>query len=426
MPTDPGRRALLAGLVAAGLVPVAACAPLPVAPPSRGATLFIPGYRTRGVEPVAEPADSRARRRAGMAGATLLSRLSPAGDLRQAVFPLIGHDLAIAPDGRTGVMARMGNSGRAGESHHVLFDAATLEIRATGEPPARGWRGGGHGVFLPQGGPLLTAERAPAGPYAGRPAAHFGRIAIRDPQTLRLLDWIPCHGIDPHEIRLSADGRQVLAANYGSVADEGSDRPGVPRRVVEASVTVTELATGALLDKVVVPDPGVELRHLARAAGGQVFGICCRLDRPGSDAALQAELDGGAPDATADDGAYLPAAPVLVANGAARVLAGALPPGQLRHGLSVEHDPAHDEFLATFPSSHRLLVFADDGRLRRTIDTRDFGLRHPCGLALLTDGTYAVAGYAQGVQVLACGSHRPLRRLAADIALHGHSHMTAA
>jgi hypothetical protein len=424
MPTDPGRRAFLGALAAAGLVPLAACAPRPDAPASRGATLFIPGFRARDLDLSGEPADSRARRRVVMAGTTLLTRLAPDGSLRQAVYPIIGHDVAIAPDGATGLMARMGNSGRHGEAHHVLFDAATLELVAEGPPPVAGWRGGGHGVFLP-GGPLLTAERAPAGPYAGHPQAHYGRIALRDPRNLRLIDTIPCHGIDPHEIRLSADGRQVLAANYGSVADQGTDRIGVPRRVVEASVTVTDLTSGRLVEKVVTRDPGVELRHLALAAGGQVFGIRCRLDQQGTDAALQADLDGGTPDATADEGAYLPAAPVLVADGAAQVLAASLPPDQLRHGLSVEYDPTQGEFLATFPSSHRLLIFAATGRLRRTIDTRALGLRHPCGLALLDDGTYAVAGYRQGVLVLTRGSHQPVRHLATDTPLHGHSHMTA-
>lgn len=425
MPTDPGRRALLGALAAAGLVPLAACTPRLGDLPSRGATLFIPGFDTRGVDPQDEPPDSRARRRAGMPGTTLLTRLTPDGTIRQAVFPMIGHDVAIAPDGRSGLMGRMGNSGRSGEAHHLLFDAATLQMIATGRPPAPGWRGGGHGLFLP-GGLVLTAERAPSGPYAGRPEAHFGRIAVRDAATLRLLDWFPCHGIDPHEIRLSADGRQVLAANYGSVAEDGQTRLGVPRRVVEASVTVTDLASGALVEKVVTTDPGVELRHLALGAGGQVFGIRCRLGARGADAALQADLGEDGPDLTADEGTYLPAAPVLVRDGAARALAGHLPPGQLRHGLSVEYDPEHDEFLATFPSSHRVLVVSGAGRLRRSIDTRPLGLRHPSGLALLANGAYAVAGYREGVLVLARGTHRPLRALGAQIRLHGHSHMTAA
>jgi hypothetical protein len=425
------RRAFMAAL-GAGLAGLAGCAPSsqPLAGVPKGDRLFIPGYRTKDARIAGQPAlgllPGLGPKAAG--DTTLLTRVDPDGAVVQAIYPITGHDVTISPDGRVGFFGRMGVAEIRGGAHHIAFDPDTLEEVARGKPLKTGWRGGGHGLFLPDGSALLTAERAPLTGYRQHPEAHYGRIALRDPITLRVIDSIPCHGIDPHEIRLMPGGRQIAVANYGSVAAPGTADLSVPRRVVEACVTIVDLESGALVARHRSTGPEVELRHLALAADGGLFGIRVRLGPPGSEAA------GAGPqpetDLTADPGeVYLPAAPLLVVAGAAGVTAGSgTEPDHLRHGLSVEYDPAADEFIATFPSSHRLMVFdARSGDLRQDIDTARLGLQYPCGLALLADGqTYAVAGYWQDVMLFQRGSHRPLRRLTRHPVLYGHSHMTAA
>ncbi|MBS0124369.1 DUF1513 domain-containing protein [Thetidibacter halocola] len=424
------KRDLLKGLAAAAFAPLAACE---TADPEKSgpvlssrAAVFFPGYRTDDARLLGEPADSRRRR--GVDGPrTMLTRVGADGSVRQAVFPVIGHDVAIAPDGSVGFLGRMGDGGGDGAAHHVAFDPVTLEMVATGLTPGPGWRGGGHGVFVP-GGPLLCAERAPMTAYSGSPERHFGRVSVRDRQSLALLGSFSCHGIDPHEIRLSEDGRHVVLANYGSVAGQGQDDLSVPRRVVAPCLTVVEIATGRLVERIAVAAPETELRHLALRPDGTAFGIRCRLAPEGADAPWLRKLGLDETDRTADPGeSYLPATPVLASRGTARTLAAQEPPAHLRHGLSVEYDALHDEFIASFPSSHRLIVFSGGGEVRHSIDTRDFGLAYPCGVTLMPGETfYAVAGFWRGLRLMRRGDHRPEHALATGAAFRGHSHITAA
>ncbi|MHA6324303.1 DUF1513 domain-containing protein [Roseivivax sp. CAU 1753] len=430
------RRSLLIGLSALATTSLTGCdtgsGHVQAPDVTRGAhtwsAIYVPGYALQGVVPENEPADSRRRRQRAEQG-TLLTRIAPDGTVRQAAFPVIGHDVAISPDGRVGFFGRMGYKSRGSTAHHVIFDPETLEMIGTGRPPGSEWRGGGHGVFLPEG-PLLTTERAPMAAYSGRPEAHHGRLSLRDPMTLREIASISSHGIDPHEVRLLPDGRHVAVANYGSVAAEGDTRLSAPRRVVAPSVTVIDIASGALVDAYRTDDPDMELRHIALGAEGRILGIRARLAPEGADRALQRDLGDGPKDITAEGAtAFLPAAPLLFHAGAqdGQPLAQGRPEAELRHGLSVEYDPRHDEFIASFPSSHRLMVFdGRTGRLRHSIDTRAHGLRYPCGIALLPgQDLYAVAGFWENLLMFRRGTHRPERALSHRPLLYGHSHMTA-
>jgi len=191
---------------------------------------------------------------------------------------------------------------------------------------------------------------------------------------------------------------------------------------------VLDLRSGALVARHMSTDPEHELRHLA-LGGDSILAIRARLGDEAADDGFQSALGEQPRDITAEPGeSYLPAAPLLLSPRFVRSLDQTAPEADLRHGLSVEHDPVHDEFIASFPSSHRLIVFdACSGAVRRSLDTRTLGLRHPSGIALLPDGRhYAVAGYWRGLHVFERGSHTHQRRLSHNPVLYGHSHMTAA
>ena len=67
----------------------------------------------------------------------------------------------------------------------------------------------------------------------------------------------------------------------------------------------------------------------------------------------------------------------------------------MRHGLSIRYDERHDEAIATYPSTHHVMVFdGATGAVSKQIDTRTVGLRYPVGVTFLPDGKhYAVTGH---------------------------------
>ena len=61
---------------------------------------------------------------------------------------------------------------------------------------------------------ISTAARPSSFPSARPPRPirasfekHYGRLTVRDPKTLKIAETYSTHGIDPHDIRLTADGK---------------------------------------------------------------------------------------------------------------------------------------------------------------------------------------------------------------------------
>ncbi len=400
-----------------------------------GAAVWVPGYEpgaatANGVPLVANRRIARAVRDPSKPH-RLLSRIGMDGGVRQALLPAHAHDVAIAPDRSVGVLCGFE------AADQVAFDPLTLDLVASAPAFGEGWRGGGHAAYLDDGRSVLISERAPRRARDGGPIdAHFGRITIRDADTLRVRESYSTHGIDPHEIVLVENGRYLVAANYGSLPRDGERSLAVPRHVVEASVTIVDMADGRLLDKRVTSTRDLEVRHLAVGGLARIFAIQARL---GSEADLARVTAGDAlaegVDITSEPGiAYLPAATLKLAGGARRGAMTAQPMGSaadralMRHGLSIVYDPIHDQAIATFPSAHAVMAF--DGASGETVsrlDGRGVGLRFPCGITLLPDGVhYAVTGYWENLYVFERGSHRLVRDLCLYPAFFGHSHVTAA
>lgn len=235
----------------------------------------------------------------------------------------------------------------------------------------------------------------------------------------------------PHDLCLTADGRHVVVANYGSTAWP-SGRPAPAEGLdfgVEPCVTVLDAATGALLDKRVGTDVRAEVRHIAAPRLDFVVGMQVRAT---SFAEAQRVLGGRNEIYEADPSdreglGYLPV-PLLVADTSRpdgqtrRVLAD--DPLRMIRGQSIIADPVHDEVICTYTSSNTIAVLGGDGALRRIIATDRLGLRWPRGLALLPDGeTYAVAGDWEGIFVFRRGTHELVREACLYETLYGHSHL---
>ncbi|MCS6781457.1 MAG: DUF1513 domain-containing protein, partial [Geminicoccaceae bacterium] len=228
-----GRRAVLVGATA-GLFAASTGASDCAAAAERGAALLVPGYRPDRARlrgwPIAHHADLARGVPADWSGPrTLLTRVGPDGSVRRVVLPIAIHQVAVAPDRRRAFVSSL-----EGESF-LFLELAHLEVEALFAPHAPGFVGGGHAVWSPEGAVVYVTERRAPRPFSGDPAAHEGRVVVRDGRDGRVLAVWPSGGIAPHDIALLPDGRTLAVAHYGS-PDSGRGPHGpVAPGVVEPS-----------------------------------------------------------------------------------------------------------------------------------------------------------------------------------------------
>jgi len=428
------RRSLLTG---GALLAFAATAPADAAPTPKKTTrqdlkdvaVYVPGYFPDSAHANGKPlAKNRRFNRAirGQSVNKMLTRVGFDGSIRQTLLPVAAHDVEVAPDRSIGVLCSMDGE------QHTAFDPDTLELAAIGPSLGDGWHGGGHAVYLDGGKTVILSERAPSTPYQGNLAKHYGRLTVRDPRTLKIAETYSTHGIDPHDIRLTADGKYIVAANYGSTISGKTGKFTIPRGVVQASITVVEVSSGKLVDKRITGRGDTELRHLAAGRLDRIFAIQARYGSDYADARQRAG-DGVAyeSDITTDPGYNYMSAATLKYDAASKRLSkmgDAASLELMRHGLSIRYDDKHDEAIATYPSTHHVMVFdGATGAVSNVLDTRTVGLRYPAGLTFLPDGRhYAVTGHWENMFVFERGTHRLVRELCLYPIFFGHSHITAA
>jgi hypothetical protein len=421
---------LAAATPAASAVPPEARKPGAVPRKLKNVAVYVPGYYPDHAFANGKPVSSNRRFNRNLPDTNglqkMLTRIGFDGSIRQTLLPVAAHDVEVAPDRSIGVLCSM--DGR----NHTAFDPDTLEMAALAPSFSEGWNGGGHAVFLDGGRTVVMSERAPTAVYQGKPEAHYGRLTIRDPRTLKIADSYSTHGIDPHDIRLTTDGKYIVAANYGSTVSAKTGAHTVPRNVVEASITVVELSSGKLVDKRKTGRGKVELRHLAAGNLDRIFAIQALYGSDREDARIHAE-DNVAyeADMTTEPGQNYMSVATLKYDASRKTIGkmGDRAANRLmRHGLSIRYDERHDQVLASYPTTHQLMIFdGATGAIVERVDTRIFGMRYPCGITLLPDGVhYAVTGHWENLFVFERGSHRLVRELCRYPMFFGHSHITSA
>lgn len=428
------RRSLLTG---GAILALAATAPAEAAPaaanPSkkdlRNVAVYVPGYFPDSAYANGKPLTANRRFNRAIKGQPvykMLTRVGFDGSVGQTLLPVAAHDVEVAPDRSIGVLCSMDGE------QHTAFDPETLELAAIGPSLGDGWRGGGHAAYLDGGKTVILSERAPYLPYQGKLDRHYGRLTIRDPKTLKITETYSTHGIEPHDIRLTADGKYIVAANYGSTVSAKTGAFTIPRDVVQASITVIELSSGRLVDKRVTGRSDTELRHLAAGRLDRIFAIQARYGSDHDDARqLKGENVAYESDVTTDPGYNYMSAATLKYDAARNRLTrmgDAKSTRLMRHGLSIRYDERHDEAIATYPTTHHVMVFdGATGAVSNMLDTRTVGLRYPAGVTFLPDGRhYAVTGHWENMFVFERGTHKLVRELCLYPVFFGHSHITAA
>ena len=109
----------------------------------------------------------------------MITRVGMDGSIRQTLLPVNAHDIEVAPDRSIGVLC--GFEG----AEHCSFDPETLEMAGIAPSFREGWRGGGHAAYLDGGRTVIISERSPKQQAKGGLEHLYGRLTIRDPQTLQ-------------------------------------------------------------------------------------------------------------------------------------------------------------------------------------------------------------------------------------------------
>ena len=175
--------------------------------------------------------------------------------------------------------------------------------------------------------------------------------------------------------------------------------------MVQASITVVEVSSGKLVDKRVTGKGEIELRHLAAGRLDRIFAIQARYGSDHDDSRqLRGENIAYESDITTDPGYnYMSAATLKYDASRNRLtkMGDAKSTKLMRHGLSIRYDERHDEAIATYPTTHQVMVFdGATGAVSKSLDTRTVGLRYPAGVTFLPDGRhYAVTGHWENMFV---------------------------
>ena len=120
----------------------------------------------------------------------------------------------------------------------------------------------GHGAFSADGSLLYATESCLDRNFAGV-------LVVRDAKTFAELGTLPTHAASPHDCRLIDDGKTMVVANGGGAIHE---------KAVPACVTYIEIASGKLLERVLLGSPRVNAGHVDITSAGDLAVVSAPRD----------------------------------------------------------------------------------------------------------------------------------------------------
>ncbi|MDN3721093.1 DUF1513 domain-containing protein [Roseibium salinum] len=181
--------------------------------------------------------------------------------LAEISLPGRGHGIAVAPDrSRFAAFAR-----RPGTFAVVVRPFADTRPELLTSEPGRHFYG--HGCFSADGRLLYAVEND----YA----ATRGVIGVYDAsgRETRRVGELETHGVGPHDILLSADGRTLIVANGGIETHPERGREKLNLGTMAPSVVFLDAGTGDLLASHALETSlhQLSLRHMALDGAGRVW-----------------------------------------------------------------------------------------------------------------------------------------------------------
>ena len=185
-------------------------------------------------------------------------RVDADGSVRYAA-PLAerGHDSILSPD--RSVVTVVGRRPRR-TLHQFRWRDGTL-LRTTETPGNRHLYG--HALYSADGRWLYTSEN--------NLDDGSGVIVVRDAKTLEVAHEFSSHGIGPHEMRWSDNGRSLIVANGGIATHPDYGRAPLNVDSMAPSLVKIEVKTGALTDKRTPAFSKSSVRHIDVLADGETL-----------------------------------------------------------------------------------------------------------------------------------------------------------
>ena len=184
-------------------------------------------------------------------------------ELFSTILPSRGHDIA-----RRHTKPEACIFARRPGNWAIIVDTDTGLVRKTliCEPGRYFY---GHGVYSPNGQLLFATENLNG--------QKEGRIGLYDATNdYRRIGEISSHGIGPHDISLSTDGRTLIIANGGIVTNPATGRDNIDPDGMKPSLAFVDWNEGeATAALALAPDlRKLSIRHLAASRSGQVAFGC--------------------------------------------------------------------------------------------------------------------------------------------------------
>lgn len=160
-----------------------------------------------------------------------------------------GHDVCLRP----GHPDRVVLFGRRPGHEAIEVDLAERRVvRRLRTADGRALQG--HGFYTSDGAHLVTSE-------ADVETGH-GKLVVRDAETFALETELDSHGVGPHEVALLPDARTIVVANGGLFTRPETGDEVLNLDTMRSSLAYVDLASGELVHEEVYAEPKASIRHL--------------------------------------------------------------------------------------------------------------------------------------------------------------------